>query len=52
MYGFSQFQKYGKFCSIMLGHFLKHRALISEECSFKFTDHIKEMYNLQIKESF
>ena len=26
------FQKYGKFWSILLGHFIKHKHLISEEC--------------------
>ena len=25
------FQKYGKFWSILVGHFIKHKALISEE---------------------
>ena len=27
------FQKYGKFCSILMEHFIKHKPLISEECS-------------------
>ena len=27
------FQKYGKVWSILLGHFIKHKALISEECA-------------------
>ena len=26
------FQKYGKFWSILVGHFIKHKPLISEEC--------------------
>ena len=27
------FQKYGKFWSILLGHFIKHKLLISEKCN-------------------
>ena len=30
------FQKYGKCWSISLGHFIKHKPLISEECKFNF----------------
>ena len=29
--GFSIFQKYGKFRSVSLGHFIKHESLISDE---------------------
>ena len=31
-FGFSYIKKYGKFWSISLGHFIKHKPLISEEC--------------------
>ena len=27
------FQKYGKFCSILLEHYIKHKSIISEECN-------------------
>ena len=29
------FQKYGQFWSILLGHFIKHKPLFSEECQHK-----------------
>ena len=30
---FLVFQNYGKFWSVLLGHFIKHKPLISEECN-------------------
>ena len=32
------FQTYGKFGSISLGHFIKHKPLISEECGLDPSD--------------
>ena len=37
VFSFFIFQKCGKFWSVSLGHFIKHKHLISEECIITFT---------------
>ena len=35
--------KYGKFWSILLGHFIKHKPLISEECTWYWISKVKNL---------
>ena len=45
------FQKYSKFWSVLLGHFIKHKLLISEECQIRLFC-VKSLLPLDLLEDF